>query len=96
MLNNDICVMCGTPVPEGWQVCPGCTRKIETTIDEEDLQSAGQLRDIAAILNITAGTDASTKAALQGILNIADRLERRGIIDGIINHLDLRGEEEHV
>lgn len=35
-----------------------------------------ELRDIAAILSIEAGSDANIKQALQGILNIAARLER--------------------
>ncbi len=83
MLNNDICVMCGKPVPEGWQVCTECARKADAAVSEEDLQNAEQLRDIAAILNITAGTDGNIKTALQGILNIADRLERRGKIKRI-------------
>ena len=83
MLNNDVCVMCGKPVPEGWQVCTECVRKTETAAGEEDLQNAEQLRDIAAILNISAGTDGNIQTALQGILNIAGRLERRGKIDGL-------------
>jgi predicted nucleic acid-binding Zn ribbon protein len=82
-VSNDICVICGKYVPEGWQVCTECIRNAETAVSEEDLQNAEQLRDIAAILNITAGTDTNIKAALQGILNIADRLERRGKINGI-------------
>lgn len=83
MLDNDICVMCGKPVPEGWQVCTNCTNKAQADVNGEDLQNAEQLRDIAAILNISAGTDSNIKEALQGILNIADRLERRGQINSL-------------
>ena len=32
----------------------------------------------AAVLSITAETDGNIKEALQGILNIAERLERKG------------------
>jgi hypothetical protein len=34
------------------------------------------MRDIAAILSIEAGTEASEKQAVQAIMNIAVRLER--------------------
>ena len=43
--------------------------------------AAEELRDIAAILSIEGGTDANIKEALQGILNIAARLER-SVSDG--------------
>lgn len=42
-----------------------------------EVDTAEQLRDIAAILSIEAGSDANIKEALQGILNIAARLEGR-------------------
>ena len=37
----------------------------------------GELRDIARVLSITANTDTNIREAMTGILNIADRLERR-------------------
>lgn len=43
-----------------------------------ELEAAEELRDIAAVLSITAETDGNIKEALQGILNIAERLERKG------------------
>lgn len=27
-LPNDICVCCGAPVPEGWQVCRDCDQRV--------------------------------------------------------------------
>ena len=36
---------------------------------------AKELRDIARVLSITAGTDTNIREAMTGILNIADRLE---------------------
>ena len=35
------------------------------------------VRDIAQVLSITANTDTNIREAMAGILNIADRLERR-------------------
>lgn len=68
------CVCCGEPVPEGLQVCPSCLKKYGA--GAEAVETAEQLRDIAAVLGITAGTDANIKEAMQGILNIAQRLEK--------------------
>lgn len=75
MADVDTCVLCGEPVPEGLQVCPDCMKK--AGVSETDLKAAEELRDIAAILKITAPTDSNIKIALQGILNIAARLEER-------------------
>ena len=55
--------------------CPNCGGKIPETLE---LEAAEELRDIAAVLSITAETDGNIKEALQGILNIAERLERKG------------------
>lgn len=70
------CVCCGEPVPEGLQVCPSCLKK--NGAGDDAVETAEQLRDIAAVLGITAGTDTNIKDAMQGILNIAQRLERSG------------------
>lgn len=75
-MGPDKCVCCGEPVPEGLQVCPSCLKKHGA--DDDAVEAAEQLRDIAAVLGITAGTDANIKDAMQGILNIAQRLERGG------------------
>jgi hypothetical protein len=37
--------------------------------------AAEELRDIARVLSITAGTDTNIREAMTGILSIADRLE---------------------
>lgn len=71
----DKCICCGEPVPEGLQICPQCME--ESGASKEEVEAAEELRDIANILNITAGTDGNIKAAMQSILNIAERLERR-------------------
>lgn len=42
-----------------------------------DREAAEELRDIAQVLSITANTDTNIREAMAGILNIADRLERR-------------------
>lgn len=70
-MDVDRCVMCGEAIPEGMQVCPECADKI-TGKDE-----AEQLRDIADVLKITAGTDKNIKDSMEATLRIADRLERK-------------------
>lgn len=77
MVDVDTCVLCGEPIPEGIQVCPECMRK--AGVDETNTTAAEELRDIAAILKITAPTDGNIKIALQGILNIAARLEGKKV-----------------
>ena len=74
-MDVDKCVKCDAPVPEGLQVCPQCLR--ESGASKEEVEAAEELRDIANILNITAGTDGNIKDAMRSILNIAERLERR-------------------
>jgi hypothetical protein len=43
----------------------------------EIVEAAEELRDIARVLSIEAGADANIRDAMEGVLNIADRLERR-------------------
>nr|DAW23191.1 MAG TPA: hypothetical protein [Caudoviricetes sp.] len=49
----------------------------ESGVAAEDVAAAEELRDIARVLSITANTDTNIREAMTGILNIADRLERR-------------------
>ena len=69
-MSVDRCVMCGEEIPEGLQVCKKCAEEI-TGKDEVE-----ELRDIAAVLKITAGTDKNIKTSMEALLRIADRLER--------------------
>ena len=71
------CERCGQAVPDGLPICPECLKTAGA--GEAEVTTAEELRDIAAILRIEAGTDANIKEALQGILNIAARLERSTI-----------------
>ena len=73
------CERCGQAVPDGLPICPECLKLAGAS--EAEVSAAEELRDIAAILRIEAGTDANIKEALQGILNIAARLER-SVSDG--------------
>ena len=63
------CERCGKQTAEGLTLCPECMKAAGA--------SAEELRDIARILSITAGTDTNIRDAMTGILNIADRLDRR-------------------
>lgn len=74
-MNLKNCERCGKPTAEGLPICPDCMKAAGTS--PEEVEAAEELRDIARVLSITAGTDANIKEALTGILNIADRLERR-------------------
>ena len=69
------CERCGAPTAEGLPLCPDCMKAAGAA--EEEITAAEQLRDIARILSITENTDANIRDAVTGILNIADRLERR-------------------
>ena len=64
------CERCGKQTAEGLTLCPECMKAAGASAAEE-------LRDIARVLSITAGTDTNIRDAMTGILNIADRLDRR-------------------
>lgn len=69
------CERCGNPSAVGFPLCPACME--ESGAAAEAVTAAEELRDIARVLSITADTDANIQEAMQGILNIAERLERR-------------------
>ena len=69
------CERCGQAVPDGLPVCPECLKLAGA--GEAEVTAAEELRDIAAILRIEAGSDANIKEALQGVLNIAAKLDQR-------------------
>lgn len=71
------CVVCNEPVPEGLQVCSRCIK--EAGAEEAEIEAAEQLRDIESILKLSAVEDGNVKEGIQGILNIAARLERNGV-----------------
>lgn len=72
-MSVDRCVMCGKEVPEGTQVCRRCVGQV-TGAEKDEVE---ELRDIAAVLKITAGTDRNIKTSMEALLRIADRLERK-------------------
>ena len=76
MMNADRCLICGEVIPEGSQVCTDCMKKYEIQAGEA-VEMAEELRDVAAILKITEGTDANIRQSMESILRIADRLERK-------------------
>ena len=69
------CERCGQAVPDGLPICPECLKTAGA--GEAEVTTAEELRDIARVLSITAGTDTNIRDAMTGILNIADRLDRR-------------------
>lgn len=69
------CERCGEQTAEGLLLCPECMK--ESGAAAEAVAAAEELRDIARVLPITANTDTNIREAMTGILNIADRLERR-------------------
>lgn len=72
-MKNRKCEKCGAPTAEGLTLCPDCMKESGAAA----VAAAEELRDIARVLSITAGTDTNIREAMTGILNIADRLERR-------------------
>lgn len=74
-VKNRKCEKCGAPTAEGLPLCPACME--ESGAAAEIVEAAEELRDIARVLSIEAGADANIRDAMEGILNIADRLERR-------------------
>lgn len=68
------CERCGAPIPDTLALCPDCLRLAGA--DAAEVSASETMRDIAAILSIEAGTEASEKQAVQAIMNIAVRLER--------------------
>lgn len=69
------CEKCGAPTVEGLPFCPDCMN--ESGAAAEAVEAAEELRDIARVLSITAGTDSNIREAMAGILDIANKLERR-------------------
>lgn len=73
-MNLNRCEKCGEQTAEGLPLCPDCMKAAGASAEE--VSAAEELRDIARVLSITAGTDANIRDAVTGILNIADKLER--------------------
>ena len=67
------CERCGKRTAEGLALCPDCMK--ESGAEAEAVAAAEELRDIARVLSITAGTYTNIREAMTGILHIADRLE---------------------
>ncbi len=67
------CERCRKRTAEGLALCPDCMK--ESGAAAEAVAAAEELRDIARVLSITAGTDTNIREAMTGILHIADRLE---------------------
>lgn len=74
-VKNRKCEKCGAPTAEGLPLCPDCMK--ESGAAAEIVEAAEELRDIARVLSIEAEADANIRDAMEGVLNIADRLERR-------------------
>lgn len=74
-MKNRKCEKCGAPTAEGLPLCPACMK--ESGAAAEIVEAAEELRDIARVLSIEAGAEANIRDAMEGVLNIADRLERR-------------------
>ena len=70
------CEKCGGQTAEGLPLCPDCMKA--AGVSAVEVSAAEELRDVARVLSITAGTDGNIRDALTAILNIADRLERGG------------------
>ena len=74
-MKNRKCEKCGALAAAGLPLGPACME--ESGAAAEIVEAAEELRDIARVLSIEAGADANIRDAMEGILNIAERLERR-------------------
>lgn len=74
-VKNRKCEKCGALAAAGLPLCPACME--ESGAAAEIVEAEEELRDIARVLSIEAGADANIRDAMKGILNIAERLERR-------------------
>ena len=67
------CVICGRHTGLFQKVCPACMKMAE----QEQQETAQELRDIADVLSITANTDGNIQKSMEALLRIASRLERK-------------------
>lgn len=70
------CDICGKPIPEYMGICPDCISRYAAA-DGEAESAVEELRDIAGVLSIEANSDGNIKQAMESILRIADRLEKK-------------------
>lgn len=70
------CRICGKPIPEHIGICPDCIVNYGAA-DGEAKSTVEELRDIAGVLSIEANSDGNIKTAMESILRIADRLEKK-------------------
>lgn len=73
-MNLQKCDKCGGVTTEGLIICPACMKAAGAA--PADVAAAEELTDIARVLSITADTDTNIKEAMQGVLNIAERLRK--------------------
>ncbi|MBE6012103.1 MAG: hypothetical protein E7234_06050 [Lachnospiraceae bacterium] len=66
------CKSCGAETAE--EICPECIKAAKG--NQREIETAEELRDIAKVLSITSDTDSNIKKAVEGILNIAERMEK--------------------
>lgn len=68
------CTLCGKQALDVVEICPKCLNRAETNPNH-----IRRLRQISDILSITADADTNIKRCMQGIIEIAEDLERSGI-----------------
>ena len=69
------CERCGKQTAEGLTLCPECMKAAGASAEE--VTAAEELRDIARVLSITAGTDTNIRDAMTGFLFSAEWLDSR-------------------
>jgi len=75
-MTDNRCGICGGIAPECLGICPDCLSKYRAADDEAE-STVEELRDIAGVLSIEANSDGNIKTAMESILRIADRLEKK-------------------
>lgn len=68
------CAVCGKTVLDGQPFCEDCRKRFQIVTAGEAAESAEEIRDVADILSITAGSDINIKRSMEALLRIAARL----------------------
>lgn len=73
-MEKESCVICKKMISAGQIFCSECKKRYQIMTAEETVESADEIRDVADILSITAGSDTNIKRSMEALLRIAARL----------------------
>ena len=80
-MEKERCAVCGKTVLDGQLFCKDCRKRFQIVTAGEAAESAEEIRDVADILSITAGSDINIKRSMEALLRIAARLTEEREVD---------------